>query len=235
MIQATGLEGIVNRRDIVAALSALVEAIPEGSSVTVEGTPMYYGEPWDDKHELGTNILLPRIVELLAARGSTVGHYVLIDDYTGERNGDHNYFLNRIGVPPAAVFFESSFAQPTREVFEALRQRGRVFTRNRAAFLRGNHCYGPPLLWTISDRPSCTLLDACFQREKISAIPSNGNPSYHIIIHPTEFCPQQEGMYGVLKEMYGHSPPGVFINLFFKNTSISRILARHADEVRRIR
>lgn len=199
-------------RDSHRALSAVADLIGSGSNVTVEGTPLYAGEPWGQTHEFGMNALLPVAQTLFRQRGCSVTHHAMVDDFTTGVLEDISRFAIQMRYPPDTVVYESSF---TTEAENALRS----FTASRRTFPRGGeivlHSPSQPRLRVKSGRVSCELLDACFQSHK--------RGETHVIFHPTEFVGQQEGMREVLRELCGGRLPATFINVFFKNNAMSRV------------
>jgi len=199
------------------ALETMAAQVPRHSYVTLEGTPMYLDRPWDKTHELGTNILLTHARALLEAKDCHVEHYALLDDLTGKKGGNAADFIDKMRDPPQNIRYEATFVEEADEHIGRLIEAGR--TREHAMT-------GEVFLWTgtrgprlrvISGRPSCEMLDACYQSGKSRHESAAGRPSdqYHILIHPSRFAPQQVGMRGILQEMHGRRLPGAFVNLFF--------------------
>lgn len=207
-------EELLISKDIARALTVITGLITPNSLVTVEGTPLYAGEPWSQAHEFGLNTLVPAVFPLLDERSCQGVHYAMIDDFTTGQYEDGERFSLQMRLPPTSVSYESQFAESAEEAFRYLQASGKTLYRGNEALLRSGSM---PRLRVRSGRVSCELLDACFQRQKEGDI--------HIIFHPTEFVNQQQGMRDVLMTINGGTLPAIFINAFFKGNSINRILA----------
>ena len=151
--------------------------------------------------------------DLLIQRACSTTHVALIDDFTTGQFEDAQNFTLQMRLPPQIIFYESQFAETAEEALRYLETNGKTFSRNGEMLLRTGSI---PRVRVRSGRVSCELLDACFQRKKMG--------DFHIIFHPTEFINQQQGMREVLSAINSGSLPAVFINAFFKNNSMSRIL-----------
>ncbi|GEM_PF-4396343 len=209
------------------ALEETVAYVPRHSYVTVEGTPMYMDKkrPWDDQHELGTNILLAHARTLLEAKECHVEHYALLDDFTGERTAVAADFIDKMRDRPQNICYEAAFVDEAENHIRRFTEAGR--TREHAmteeVFLwtgtRG------PLLRVKSGRPSCGILDACYQTEKSRHESATGRPTnqYHVLIHPSSFVPQQADMRDILREIHDGRLPGAFINLFFHKSTAYQV------------
>lgn len=197
-------------REITNTLSRVVDLVPEGNSVTVEGTPMYAGEPWGSTHEFGTNLVLPALTDKLEDRYSSVSHIALIDDFTTDNYVDPSYFTLQMRQRPTRVFYESEFQSEAEENLLRLQGEGKTLYIGGEVLLSEHK---QPVLRVRSGRVSCELLDACFQRSKGGGI--------HIIIHPSEFTHQQENMRTILRAICGGRLPSDFINIYFKSHSLA--------------
>lgn len=202
--------------EILRSLTKVTDLVPSGRTVTIEGVPLYAGQPWSEAHELGSNILLPQLKYLLKRRACEVIHVEMIDDFTTGIREDITVFTSRMVDNPLHVFYESEFAKEAEEMARFLEREGKTIIVQGEVLLA---CGRMPRIRTRSDRASCELLDACFQRRK------EGNP--HIIIHPKLFVAQQAGMREILKIISGGELPAEFINIYFKNRALSRIV--HTD------
>lgn len=198
--------------EIIRAVRKIAQLIPSGSAVTVEATPLYAGKKWDETHEVGFNGILPLQVEALQDRGCRPVHIAMVDDYTTGQSADSDHFTHKMKNRPERVRFESEFAQQAEDRLARLRSARRVTAYNGELHLTDG---SRPRLTVRSGRVSCELLDACFQETK--------GEGTHIIIHPTNFIHQQEGMRDVLSAMRGRLP-GNIINIFFRRTNLSRVL-----------
>jgi len=174
---------------------------------------MYSDKPWDETHEYGYNTFLPPLVDTLQGRGCRPVHVAMFDDYTTGQRGKLDNYIQRMKVRPERVHHESEFARPAEEHLARLRSARRVAAYNGEFHLTGGN---RPRLTVRSGRPSCELLDACFQDTK--------GRGTHIIIHPTDFVHQQEGMRDILGAINGDRWPGSIINVFFRRTNLSRVL-----------
>lgn len=200
-------------KEVARAVSRVAELVPSGFSVTIEGTPLYAGQPWNESHEFGFNGLLALQISSLRDRGCTPLHIAMVDDYTTGQSVDVSYFTRQMRQQPDVTHYESYFAVEAEARLQQLRG------ARRAMVLRGEFRLmdgSQPRLSVQSGRASCELLDACFQLTKGSGT--------HIIIHPTEFVSQQQGMREILYAINGGKLPGNFINIFFKRNVLSRIL-----------
>ena len=208
-----GLNNPYASREVSRAVLRVADLVPSGSLVTIEGTPLYAGQPWDESHEFGFNGLLALQLSLLRDRGYSPLHIAMVDDYTTDQETDVTTFTRQMRQQPDITHFESYFADEAEARLQHLRDARRTMVlRGELRLMEGSQ----PRLRVQSGRVSCELLDACFQLTKGTGI--------HIIIHPTEFVSQQQGMREILSAINGDKLPGIFINIFFKRNVLSRIL-----------
>lgn len=206
----------MNSNEILRSLTNVVDAVPSGIVVSLEGVPLYMGQPWTPIHEFGTNVLLPQTRGLLEGRECSVRHVEMVDDFTTNQRGNGREFIAQMADNPMHVYFESEFAQEAEDIARFLEREGKTINvQGERLLARGSM----PKIRTRSGRVSCELLDACFQRRKGS--------DANIIFHPKSFIQQQEGMRTLLHAINGNRLPGSFVNIFLKNNSISTIL--HTD------
>lgn len=209
----TNFEDMGLPRDSERALRVIADLVGDEDNITVEGTPIYCDKDWDDSHEFGTNVLVSAIKGVLGSGSRKVIHHAMVDDFTTGTSVDASDFTGRMQYPPENVRYESEFEQEAEEALQRLNSKGKTVKVGGETLLNSGSM---PRLRVKSGRVSCELLDACFQDQKDGDV--------HVIIHPTEFVKQQEGMKEVLKATNDGKLPGKFINIFFKNRNLSRVL-----------
>lgn len=185
-------------------MSDILQIVPDGASVAIEGTPIYLDRPWADEHSLGYNHLLPTGREHLLQRSCRVEHAVLLDDYSVDTVNSVSEYLSRIKPPIDRVAWESSLITRTEQLMAEI-------SHNELRRHDGRHI---PLT-TPSGRYTCALIDAAFQETKKVA--------YNIVIHPIEFSHEQEEMRIILQTAKGGLLPFTLVNIFFKNGSINKV------------
>ena len=154
------LENPYASKEVIRAVSRVAELVPVGSQVTVEGTPLYAGQSWDNSHEFGLNVLLPLQIIALCDRACSPIHVVMIYDFTTGETADTDYFVLQMRQPPEQVYYESQFAITAEQYIKKLISMRHVTRFNGELHLaRGSG----PRLTVRSGRASCELLDACFQ------------------------------------------------------------------------
>lgn len=210
----TNFENLGLPKDSERALRAIAGLVDDNSNITVEGTPIYCDKDWDDEsHEFGTNVLVSAIKGVLESGSRKVIHHAMVDDFTTGVSIDGSNFTGRMQYPPENVRYESEFEQEAEETLQKLNSQGKTVRVGGETLLNSGSM---PRLRVKSGRVSCELLDACFQNQKEGDV--------HVIVHPTEFVKQQDGMKDVLKATNGGKLPGKFINIFFKNRNLSRVI-----------
>lgn len=200
-------------QEISRSLAKVANVITPGSITTIEGVPLYAGQPWSDSHDFGTNLVLPELKRLLEERSCRVTHWEMVDDFTTGIWEDTHLFTERMNDNPTHIFYESEFAQQAEEIAHDLQRRGKTIQVQGEILLAQGRM---PRIRTRSGRISCELLDACFQCQK--------SGDTHVIVHPKMFSHQQEGMREILREISGGQLPASLLNIFFKNDSISTVL-----------
>ncbi|OGE26149.1 hypothetical protein A3C26_01325 [Candidatus Daviesbacteria bacterium RIFCSPHIGHO2_02_FULL_39_12] len=185
-------------------MSDILQIVPDGASVAIEGTPIYLDRPWADEHSLGYNHLLSTGREFLLQRSCRVEHAVLLDDYSVETVNGVSEYLSRIGPPIDRVEWESSLIPRAEELMAEISHNGLV---------RHDGRHIP--LTTPSGKYACALLDVVFQETKMV--------DYNIIIHPIEFSHEQEEMRIILQTAKGGLLPFTLLNVFFKNGTINKV------------
>ncbi len=195
-------------------LLRLIETIPLGSTVALEGSPIYLNTPWGVEDEYLTNTVLGYIFQQLQDKSCHIHHFVLLDDLTiDEPIFDPSHYLEQMQIQPDNVRFESEFNNPALINIASMQRQENVRSNPGRIILQEG---SQPNLITRSNRPSCAILDALFQSTK--------DCGFNIIIHPKQFRGQQEDMRTVLREINNGQIPFITINIFFKNSNISQIL-----------
>lgn len=189
---------------LAGCMSDILQIVPPGMSVAIEGTPVYLDKPWTLNHSLGYNCLVAAGREILLGKARKVEHVVLLDDYSVEYTYFVSEYLSRIKPPIDRIERESSFV-PTAEELK-VKISGKELRRSDGRIIP---------LTTPSGKNTCALLDAVFQATK--------EVDYNIIVHPIEFSHEQEEMRVILQEAKGGLLPFTIINVFLKNVSISRV------------
>lgn len=197
--------------DMFRQMEIVEQLVMPESQVSIEGPPLYVGQDWSPQHSYGYHHVMPWIKELLSRLGCQSTHIALLDDYSGETGQDVS-LLENILNPPQRLYFESEFAEQAAGFLKTMQTNGHVI--NIAGQSSLDHGSAVPLL-TPSGRPTCELLDACFQLQKL------GDSA--IVTHPIEFKRQQAGMRAVLQTINEGELPFEIINIFTKNQTINRI------------
>lgn len=191
-------------RQLTTKMSDILEVVPEGKRVAIEGTPIYLGRPWSDDHSLGYHYLLSTGRDVLIRKFCNIEHAVLIDDYSVNTSDGALEYLSMIGLPIDRVEWESRLIHGAEALMARLSSK--VLRRNDGRQIS---------LITPSGRYACALLDAVFQGSK--------EVDFNVIIHPIGFTHEQEEMRMILQEAEGGLLPFTLINVFFKNGSISKV------------
>lgn len=180
----------------------VLERVPMGASVSLEGPPIFLDRPWDISHVLGYTQLLPIIWNLLDKRGCSIEHVVLFDDYSVKPVIPEESYLEKMPVPVHRRVRETSFITRAQELMCAIAGRG--VTR-----LDGY----PVALTTESGRMRGVFLDAAFQETKEGPV--------NIQILPYQFKLEQEEMRAILLAARGNLP-STFVNIFFKGRGVKK-------------
>lgn len=193
---------------LVERKHTVLENVPRGGLVSVEGTPINLDRFWAREHAFGYNDLLSIVCEELHQRGCSIEHVVLLDDYTVEPTVSADEYLSRIAPRVDRVEMESSFAPRAQEIVD---QVGRSLIRPD----------GRPIdLVTRDGRFVCPLLDAAFQETK--------RADFNILIHPIEYKHEQDEMRTILLAAKG-SLPFTLINIFFKGVELNKAFVTEPD------
>lgn len=189
---------------LTGSMSDILQIVPPGMSVAIEGTPVYLDKPWTMHHSLGYNCLIAEGRDVLLGKSRMVEHVVLLDDYSVENTYPEAEYLSRIKPPVDRIERESSFVPTAEELKVKISSKELRRSDGRRISLT-----------TPSGKNACALLDAIFQATK--------TVDYNIIIHPIEFSHEQEEMRVILQETGGGLLPFTIVNIFLKNVSISRV------------
>lgn len=199
-------------------LGRVVEYIPQGSLVTIEGPPIYLSQSWDVDHEFGYNHVLSYLTGELSDTAQQIWHAVLLDDYSDSPRFSPNEYLTSMRIPYTGIVFESEFIDSAQQELTRLREKRHMLFINGATYLSWQN-RTDAILRTKSGRIGCVLLDALFQQSK--------GPGWHIVVHPRMFREQQEQMRTVFQTFDNTPYPFHFINIFTRGNNISQIL--HTD------
>lgn len=195
---SSGEESHLQRR-----IGQVLEVIPSGATVSLEGPPIYLNQRWGIDQELGYNYLLPMAWDLLLRRGCILEHVVMLDDYTVPEEVEDVEYLSKISLPVSRIEREAAFIPRAEDLLRQINGKGVQRLDGRRV-----------VLTTQSGRLTCALLDAAFQETKGAV--------FNVVIHPTEFKHEQEDMRAVLLAARGKLP-STFVNIFFKGRSISKV------------
>lgn len=180
----------------------VLERVPVGAQVSLEGPPIFLNQSWDASHELGYNHLLPIVWGLLDKRGCTIEHTVLFDEYSVQPIVVEGDYLERMSVPVHLTVRETTFLPRAEELMRMIAGRG--VTR-----LDG---YTVALV-TQTGRMRGVFLDAAFQETKVGSV--------NIQVLPYQLKPEQEEMRAILLATRGKLP-STFINIFFKGRGVKK-------------